>query len=128
MELQTCLIDSDESLRKNLMAPDPMQRTLALHALEIAIERSADQATTGLVSEVACFTARGIPFYSLQDPHFCEWVGQAVLYWQRLHAEKSAPRPARGRKHGAGHQPKFAPELVVRDAEDVCSEGRPSPG
>lgn len=90
MELQARVIDSDESLRKNLMAPDPMHRTLALHALEIQVEQRAGQATKGLINEVVNFTARGIPFYSVRDPHFCEWVGQAVWYWQQLHAKKAA--------------------------------------
>ncbi len=87
MELQACIIDSDDSLRESLMAPNPMQRAIALHALEVELERSSGTPAASLANEVAKFTARGIPFYSLRDPHFCAWVRKAVSYWQRLHAQ-----------------------------------------
>ena len=57
-----------QTLRAQLMAPNPMERAIALHALQ------AEK-----------FAARGIPFYSPQDPHFREWVGKAVGYWEALH-------------------------------------------
>ena len=94
MELQACVIDSDVSLRENLMAPNPMQRAIALHALEVELERKGAPRAT-LANEVAKFTARGIPFYSLRDPHFCDWVGKAVSYWQRLHAIDTKPAPVK---------------------------------
>ena len=83
MDLQASVIDSD-TLREQLMAPDPMQRAIALHALEVEVERSAAAARGSLAQEVEKFTARGIPFYALHDPHFRNWVGKAVAYWQRL--------------------------------------------
>ena len=91
MELQACVIDSDDSLRENLMAPNPMQRAIALHALEVELERGNGAPRASLANEVAKFTARGIPFYSLRDPHFCDWVGKAVSYWQRLHGADVKP-------------------------------------
>lgn len=122
MDVQACVIDSDESLRKNLMSLDPMQRTLALHALEIQIARNAGHATTELLNEVAHFTERGIPFYSLRDPHFCEWVGQAVLYWQRLRAQTSAPRAPK--RQGAAKK-KISPE---GGGVTTHNPGHPKPG
>jgi hypothetical protein len=85
MDLQASVIDSD-TLREQLMAPDPMQRAIALHALEVEVVRGATGARGALVHEVEKFTARGIPFYSLHDPHFRNWVGKAVAYWQKLRA------------------------------------------
>ena len=92
MHHDACVTDS-QSLRQQLMAPDPMQRAHALHALEIEIERRASEARGTLTQEVTKFTARGIPYYALHDKHFQEWVGKAVSYWEKLHA---VPRMARG--------------------------------
>jgi hypothetical protein len=85
MDLQPSVIDSD-TLREQLMAPDPMQRAIALHALEVEGVRGAAASRVALAHEVEKFTARGIPFYSLHDPHFRNWVGKAVAYWQKLRA------------------------------------------
>jgi len=74
------------TLRDQLMAPDPMRRAIALHALAVEAERSPVASRGSLAHEVEKFTARGIPFYALHDPHFCSWVGKAVAYWQRLHS------------------------------------------
>src|SRR5204863_9093583 len=71
-------IDCD-ALREQLLAPDPMQRVMALHALEVEVARGGPRP---LANEVMRFTERGIPFYALHDPHFCDWVSKAVSYWQ----------------------------------------------
>lgn len=79
-----------QSLREQLMAPHPMQRAMALHALECALDRHPASALCG---EVGRFTARGIPYYALHDPHFQEWVGKAVSYWEKLQASPQQPVP-----------------------------------
>jgi len=102
MHLEAAVTDSD-TLRQQLMAPDPMQRAIALHALELELERAAACSRLSLANEVAKFAARGIPFYALHDPHFCDWVGKAVSYWQKLRgadsvgATRATRRPARPR-------------------------------
>lgn len=80
---------SAQDLRAELMAPEAMKRVHALHALE----READKAPAPLARETEDFAARGIPFYSPEDPYFREWVGKAVRYWEKLHTP--APRLAR---------------------------------
>jgi len=84
MDLETSVIDS-QTLRRQLMAPNPMQRAIALHALEVEVERCAGPSPQ-LGNEVAKFVSRGIPFYALNDPHYCSWVGKAASYWDKLHA------------------------------------------
>ena len=90
MSQDACVTGSD-SLRERLMAPDPMQRALALHELEVEVERHACQSRGGLTHEVTKFAARGIPYYALHDPHFQDWVGKAVAYWEKLHSAAAAP-------------------------------------
>ncbi len=85
MQPTPCVTDSD-SLREQLMAADPMQRAMGLHALEIEVELCAGSSRASLGHEAARFAARGIPYYALHDPHFQDWVGKAVSYWERLHA------------------------------------------
>jgi len=80
---QDAHITDSRSLRERLMAPDPMQRAIGLHALKVEAERCAQR---GLTQEASKFAARGIPYYALHDPHFNDWVGKAVSYWERLHA------------------------------------------
>jgi len=80
----SCIHDS-QSLRDHLTAPDPMRRFIGLHALESAATRSH----ASLGHEAARFTARGIPYYALHDPHFQAWVGKAASYWERLHAGRA---------------------------------------
>ena len=82
-------VTDSQSLREQLMAPNPMQRAMALHALEVEVERHA---AGGLSSEVTRFTSRGIPYYALHDPHFQGWVGKAVQYWEKLHSCPPAAR------------------------------------
>lgn len=79
-------ITDSRSLRERLMAPDPMQRAIALHALEVEVERCSCSRRGGLPQEASKFASRGIPYYSPNDPHFNDWVGKAVSYWERLHA------------------------------------------
>ena len=74
-----------DTLRQQLMASDPMQRAMALHALEIEVERCAASSRAALRHEAERFAARGIPYYALHDRHFQDWVGKAVSYWERLH-------------------------------------------
>jgi len=73
------------TLRACLMAPEPMPRFTALHALEeIELEHGASPARVALAQAAAKFVERGIPFYSTQDPHYCAWVSKAVSFWERL--------------------------------------------
>lgn len=72
------------ALRTQLMAADPMQRAMALHAIELELSRSAAASSRAFAKEVENFTARGIPFYAPQDRHFREWVTRAVSYWEKL--------------------------------------------
>ncbi len=74
------------TLRERLMAPEPMPRVTALHALEgeLELEQGASPARVALASAAARFVERGIPYYSLQDPHYRAWVSKAVSYWERL--------------------------------------------
>ena len=80
-----------EALRAQLLDPSPMQRAIALHALELAVAdcSSPDGAAARLAAEVDRFTARGIPFYQPQDRSFRNWVDRAVEHWLRLHPAKA---------------------------------------
>jgi hypothetical protein len=82
-------VHDSHSLRQRLTAPDPMQRALGLHALEVAVERCAGEGRGALPQQASRLAARGIPYYAPQDPHFQDWVGKVVSYWERLH---EAPR------------------------------------
>jgi hypothetical protein len=84
-----------DALREQLRAPDPMQRVIALHALEVEVARAGPRT---LANEVMRFTERGIPFYCLHDPHYCDWVSKAVSYWQRLQALPAAADGAGARR------------------------------
>ncbi len=83
-----------ESLRALLLDPSPMQRAIALHALELAVADCCgpDATAAKLAAEVDRFTARGIPFYQPQDRSFRSWVDRAVGHWQRLHPAKPLTR------------------------------------
>lgn len=83
MAFESRPIDTD-TLRHQLMAPEPMKRIVALHALEIALEPGASAARAAVAGAAARFAARGIPFYATHDPHYCAWVSKAVSLWQRL--------------------------------------------
>lgn len=74
------------TLRERLMAPEPMPRVTALHALEAELElqHGASPARVALAHAAAKFVERGIPYYSVQDPHYRAWVSKAVSYWERL--------------------------------------------
>jgi hypothetical protein len=87
-----------DALRQQLCAPDPMQRAMALHALEVEVERGGPRPS--LVNEVLRFTERGIPYYALHDPHFCDWVSKAVSYWERLRSASSEERSPTARRSG----------------------------
>ena len=88
MDSRSTVIDSN-TLREQLISPHPMQRAIALHALEVELEHTA-AARANLARAVARFTERGIPYYALNDPYFREWVGKAVTYWQLLRAAAPA--------------------------------------
>ncbi len=75
-----------ETLRERLMAPEPMQRATALHALEVELEHCSPEVRSRLASEVERFAARGMPYYQRQDRHFQAWVSRAVAYWEELHS------------------------------------------
>jgi hypothetical protein len=72
-----------EALRAQLMARDPMQRFMALHALEVEAEHGGESRLAG---QVEAFAARGVPYYAPEDPHYQAWVGRAMALWERLHA------------------------------------------
>ncbi len=85
------MLDAD-SLREQLMAPEPMQRARGLHALELEVEKLLPSQPSALVVAAQRFAARGIPYYQRQDRHFEQWVARAVSYWERLHgASGTAP-------------------------------------
>jgi len=84
MPSSTAVMDSS-TLRERLMAPEPMPRFTALHALEeVVLEQGTSPARAALAQAVTRFVERGIPYYSTQDPHYREWVSKAVSYWERL--------------------------------------------
>ena len=91
MQQPQALAPDCDALRQQLRAPDPMQRAMALHALEVEVERGGPRP---LANEVLRFTERGIPYYALHDPHFCDWVSKAVSYWERLHSVQADSKPA----------------------------------
>ena len=86
---------NSNSLREQLMAPDPMRRAMALHELEIEVQRCTEGVRGELAGEVSRFAARGIPYYALHDPYFQDWVGKVVSYWEKLHAAPAARRRLR---------------------------------
>lgn len=73
------------ALRAQLTDPQPMQRAIALHALELAIAERLHGPHARHASDAERFTARGIPFYRPDDAHFRAWVDRAVAHWERLH-------------------------------------------
>lgn len=89
-------------LRAQLMATDPMQRAMALHAIELELQRGQAASSRAFAKEVENFTARGIPFYAPQDRHFCDWVARAVSYWEKLRGSASG---AQSRSVEAGALP-----------------------
>ena len=70
-------------LRAQLMARDPMQRFMALHALEL---EAGHGGAAKLAGQVEAFAARGVPYYAPHDPHYQAWVDRALALWERLHA------------------------------------------
>ncbi len=97
---RTAHLDSD-TLREQLMAPNPMQRVSALHSLEVEAESGVADERAAVAQAAAKFAARGIPFYAVDDPHYKAWVGKAVDFWQRLHAVPFVPA---GRLSGGSAQ------------------------
>jgi hypothetical protein len=91
--METDCLDSN-TLRDRLMARDPMQRFIALHAIELEIGHGATASDPRLAGEVERFAARGVPFYAPNDAHYRAWVGRAVGYWERLHNPPAAASAA----------------------------------
>lgn len=87
---QDVRITDTESLREQLLSREPMQRALALHALEVQVERRFCGARHSLAHEVTKFTARGIPYFSPSDEHYQQWVCRVVSYWERLQSMPEA--------------------------------------
>ena len=86
MSTAASFIDSS-ILREQLMAPSPMPRVMALHALEgIELKHGDSPSRVALAQAAAKFVERGIPFYSAQGADYRAWVSKAVSYWERLHA------------------------------------------
>ncbi|MES2887969.1 MAG: hypothetical protein V4739_08135 [Pseudomonadota bacterium] len=71
------------SLRLQLMAPEPMQRARALHAVECMLAQTGEQRPRW-ASEAEKFVSRGLPFYQPQAAQYGEWVERTVTYWERL--------------------------------------------
>ena len=86
------------ALRAQLMATDPMQRAMALHAIELELSRGHAASSRAFAKEVENFTARGIPFYAPRDRHFRDWVSRAVSYWEKLRGgSQGSTSPAQAR-------------------------------
>ena len=81
-------ITTAQALRAQLMAPEPIQRVNAMHALELELDETLQD---DVARELEEFAARGIPYYAPEDPHYREWVGKAVGYWEKLHAPHVVP-------------------------------------
>jgi hypothetical protein len=94
MPQDACVNDSKQ-LRDQLTAADPMQRAIGLHALELEVARCTGGRCGPLTQEASKFAERGIPYYSLQDRHFQDWVGKAVSYWEKLQAVQRGGVPQR---------------------------------
>jgi hypothetical protein len=93
---ETCLVfgsaimsykPSAQTLREQLMAPEAIERVRAMHALELEVDEVPE---VELAQELEEFASRGIPYYAPEDPHYREWVGKAVNYWERLQAAPAA--------------------------------------
>jgi hypothetical protein len=63
-----------------------MQRVSALHAIEVEAHAGGPR----LAGQVEAFAARGIPYYSPQDPHYRAWVDRALGFWRRMHDDAAA--------------------------------------
>ena len=72
-----------EALRDQLMARDPMQRVMALHAIEVEAVHCGGPRLAG---QVEAFAARGIPYYAPQTADYLAWVSRALDFWARAHA------------------------------------------
>lgn len=77
-------------LRTELMAPEAIKRVHALHVMEMEVEQVPDQK---VAQELEALTERGIPFYSPQDPAYCDWVAKAVSLWERVQHAHDHPVP-----------------------------------
>lgn len=89
-----------QALREQLMAPKAIERVHAMHALELELE---DARTSPVADELEAFTARGIPYYAPEDPHYREWVAKAVSYWEKLHAAPHAPSRMKAKARAKQH-------------------------
>lgn len=72
-----------DTLRRQLMAPEPIQRARGLHAVECALAQSGSQRAR-LATEAEKFISRGLPFYLPEAAQYTEWVDRTVGYWERL--------------------------------------------
>jgi hypothetical protein len=86
MSSQPSIAMDASTFRERLMAPEPMPRFTALHALESEIGHLQGSAHAALASAAARFVERGIPYYSAHAPHYQAWVSKAVSYWEQLRA------------------------------------------
>ncbi|MDE2076565.1 MAG: hypothetical protein KGI91_05735 [Burkholderiales bacterium] len=85
-----------QELRSELMAPETTKRVHALHVLELELEHAPE---TKAAKELEALTARGIPFYSPEDPHYCDWVSKAITLWERVQHEHDHPVPVMRASH-----------------------------
>lgn len=85
-----------QELRSELMAPEAVKRVHALHVLELEVEQVPE---SKVAKEVAAFAARGIPFYSPEDPAYRDWVAKAVTLWERALHQSDHPMPMMKASH-----------------------------
>lgn len=87
---------TSQELRSELMAPEAIKRVKALYALELEVEKAHEPK---LAKDLEAFAARGIPFYSPEDPSYRDWVAKAVKFWELVHHEEHHV-PAMTAAHG----------------------------
>lgn len=85
-----------QELRSELMAPEAVKRVHALHVLELEVEQVPE---TKVAKEVEAFAARGIPYYSPEDPGYREWVAKAITLWERVQHQHDHPVPVMKASH-----------------------------
>lgn len=87
---------TSQELRSELMAPEAIKRVHALHVLEMELEHAPE---SKVAKELEAFAARGIPFYSPEDPSYCEWVAKAISLWERVQLQHDHPMPVMQAAH-----------------------------
>lgn len=102
-----------QELRVELMAPDAKKRIHALHLLEREAEHGPECKATKELEELA---ARGVPFYSPEDPSYQEWVSRAITLWERVQQLHEHPMPL---MHAA-HQRASRVKAIAHQRARIC--------